>query len=97
MGDIIKGYDTLTIETYDFDKMVLTYEAYCGFYIDTGKLCPLMDEDLKHKYDKHLWYPQNFNVSICIYGCEHFRKIKIPNFLTLKTLNKRGKNNENNI
>ena len=62
----------------DFKDIKLNYQDFCGYYIDTGNLCPLIIEDLKQN-DEHIYYhPHNFNVNICLYLCDWFRKINIP-------------------
>lgn len=62
----------------DYKNIKLDYRNYCGFYIDTGTLCPLMIEDLKQNEGHSAFHSYNFNVSICIHICDYFRKVNIP-------------------
>ena len=83
MTEFIRGQDRINISMEDFKDLELNYTDFCGFYIDTRTLCPLMVEDLKQNNDGTSIRSFNFNVSICLFTCDYFRKIKIPEKIEL--------------
>lgn len=78
MAEFVSGEDRIHIRLSNFEDIKLSYESYCGYYIDTRLPCPLIFEDIRQTAGGKKVHVNNFNVYVCIYLCSHFRRINIP-------------------